>query len=497
MQYVSIIGSGIAGLAASCFVAKSGEDVTIFEKNGTTGGRARTFEEQGFTFDMGPSWYWMPDVYEDFFNQFGKTAADYYDLVRLDPGFQIIYGKDDVLTVSPDMDELRATFEAREKGSAVKLDKFLKEAAFKYKIGMKDLVRSPAYSWLEFAKPAVLGSMFKMDLFSSVRSHVRSYFKDPGLISLLEFPVLFLGAMPDRIPALYTLMNHAALSQGTFYPMGGMGKVISGIESLATSLGAMIQTGAEVSHINVRKNKAVSLRVNGGEVRTQGVIAAADYHHVEQEMLDEAYRNYDAEYWEGRTMAPSCMIFYLGVNKKLPGLQHHNLFFDTDFEQHAKDIYASPRWPADPLFYVCCPSKTDPSIAPEGMENLFILVPVAPGLTDTSLIKAYYFQKLIQKIEAFCGTSFADNIIVNRAYSVNDFIKDYHAFKGNAYGLANTLRQTAVWKPGLRNKKVSNLFYTGQLTVPGPGLPPALISGELSAKELLKQLKHRNYESVI
>jgi phytoene desaturase len=289
-------------------------------------------------------------------------------------------------------------------------------------------------------------------------------------------------------------MNHAALAQGTFYPMGGMGKVIDGISDLALSLGVNIETNAPVERINVRNGEATSLRIKGATVDTDAVIAAADYHHVEQMLLEEQFKNYDASYWEGRTMAPSCMIFYLGVHKKLPKLQHHNLFFDTDFEQHSKDIYANPKWPADPLFYVCCPSKTDPSVAPEGQENLFVLIPIAPGLTDTSLIKSYYFQKIIRKIEAFCGVDFIDNIVVNQAYSTSNFIKDYHAFKGNAYGLANTLRQTAILKPGLRNKKISNLFYTGQLTVPGPGLPPALISGELSAKELLKQLKKKKYE---
>ncbi|XZF13455.1 phytoene desaturase family protein [Chitinophagaceae bacterium MMS25-I14] len=489
MKSVSIIGSGISGLAASCFIARAGMDVTVYEKNETIGGRARFFTDKGFTFDMGPSWYWMPDVYEDFFNQFNKSASDFYELKQLDPGFQVIFSATDVMKVPADMESLRAMFEAREKGSAEKLDRFLKEAAFKYNVGMKELVRKPAYSWMEYARLPVLKAALRMNIFNSVRSYVRRYFRDPGLVSLLEFPVLFLGAMPDKIPALYTLMNHAALSQGTFYPMGGMSKVISGIASLAESLGVSVNTGAAVHHLHVENARVNSLSVNDRQVATDAVIAAADYHHVEQHLLAAPYRNYTADYWDSRTLAPSCLVYYVGVSKRLPRLEHHNLFFDTDFEQHARDIYAAPCWPSDPLCYVCCPSRTDPSVAPEGQENLFILIPVAPGLQGDEVVRSEYYDKVIKKIESFCDVDFREDIVVSHPYSISDFIKDYNAFKGNAYGLANTLLQTAVLKPRLRNKKVSNLFYTGQLTVPGPGLPPALISGEIVAGELIKQLK--------
>jgi len=495
MRSVSVIGAGIAGLSAACFLAKDGLDVTIYEKNDTIGGRCRVFQENGFTFDMGPSWYWMPDVFESFFAHFNKTAADYYHLVKLDPGFQIILGQDDILPVPADIDELRQIFESREKGSAVRLDKFLREAAYKYQISMTELVKTPAYSWLEFAKAPVFRSIFRMNLFSSVRSYVRSYFSDPGLVALLEFPVLFLGAMPNRIPALYTLMNHAALTQGTFYPMGGMGKIIEAMQHLALSLGVKIQTAAAVQKLNISDGHIGSITVNGNRVETNAVIASADYHHVEQQLLPAAYRNYTEEYWDKKTLAPSCLIYYIGVNKKLPKLQHHNLFFDTDFEQHANEIYTRPGWPKDPLFYVCCPSKTDPTVAPPGNENLFILIPIAPALNDEPALREVYFNKIITRLETFCGENFRENIVVNKSYGLNDFMTDYNAYKGNAYGLANTLRQTAVLKPAMRNKKVSNLFYTGQLTVPGPGLPPSLISGEIVAAQLLKQFKKLNYES--
>ncbi len=486
---IAIIGGGISGLAASCFLAKDGYDVTVYEKNETTGGRARVFSEKGFVFDMGPSWYWMPDVYEDFFKQFGKTTGDYYNTVKLDPGFQVIFANDDVMEIPADTQELKKIFEAREPGSAARLEKFLREAAFKYNLAMKDLVRTPALSWSEFVRPGVIKALLRSNIFSSVRSYVRKHFKDPGIISLLEFPVLFLGAMPDNIPALYTLMNHAALTQGTFYPQGGMHKIMEGISSLASSLGVKIQTQADVSAIHTFGGEVKGVHVNGRHADATAVISSADYHHTEQALLQQHERNYNAAYWERKTMAPSCIIFYLGIDKKLPRLRHHNLFFDTDFEQHSRDIYESPKWPADPLFYVCCPSKTDDSVAPAGSENLFVLIPVAPGLKEEPNTRQQYFDKIIGKLESFCGTTFRGNIVVNKSYGIPDFIKDYHSFKGNAYGLANTLRQTAVLKPKMKNKKIKNLYYTGQLTVPGPGLPPALISGEIAAKELIRQLK--------
>lgn len=495
MQSVSIIGGGISGLTASCFLAKAGYEVSIYEKNASIGGRARVFKEGGFTFDMGPSWYWMPGVYEDFFQQFGHSTSDFYELRQLDPGFQIIFSPSDVLKVPANMTELLNVFEAREKGSAARLQRFLKEAAFKYEVGMNQLVRTPAYSWLEFARLPVLKAIFKMNVFSSVRSYVRRYFKDPGLISLLEFPVLFLGATPDRIPALYTLMNHSALSEGTFYPMGGMGKVIDGIADLARSLGVEIKTSAPVSHIDVSMGRVKGIEVKGNVVDTDAVIAAADYHHVEQNLLPKAYRNYSAPYWQKKTLAPSCLVYYIGIGKRLPKLEHHNLFFDTDFDQHAHDIYSEPQWPKDPLFYVCCPSKTDPSVAPAGHENLFVLIPVAPDLQEDNTVRKDYLDKVLARIESYCGVSFRDDIVVSRSYGIADFVNDYNAFKGNAYGLANTLRQTAVLKPSMRNRKLGNLFYTGQLTVPGPGLPPALISGEIAARELIKQLKKQKHES--
>jgi phytoene desaturase len=492
MSKVSVIGSGFSGLASACFAAKAGHEVTVFEKNEHIGGRARAFSAEGFMFDMGPSWYWMPDVFDKFFEQFGKKTADYYDLKKLDPGFQIIYGKDDILKIPADTNELYDIFEQIEKGSAEKLKTFLKEAEFKYNVGMQQLVYKPAYSWMEFATLDVIKGVAKSNIFSSVSSYVRKSFKDHRLVSLLEFPVLFLGAMPDKIPALYTLMNYAALGQGTFYPIGGMTKIIEGMHDLAVELGVTFNTNTPIKKISVIDKKVSALQSQNGSHPTDVLIASADYHHVEQELLDAEYRNYHEGYWDKKTFAPSCLIYYIGVNKKIKNLLHHNLYFDTDFAKHSQEIYQNPQWPSDPLFYVCCPSKTDDSVAPEGMENLFLLVPIATGLKDGEEQRNEYFDRLIKRIEAHTGEQIAAHIVYQKSYCVDDFIKDYNAYKGNAYGLANTLMQTAVLKPTMRNKKLANMFYTGQLTVPGPGVPPSLISGQIVAEQINLYLKKSN-----
>lgn len=491
MPRITVIGSGFSGLAAACFAAKNGHQVTVLEQHVQTGGRARSFSEQGFLFDMGPSWYWMPDVFDDFFAAFGKQTSDYYTLKKLDPGFQIIFGRDDVLAVPAGRAALDELFERVEPGSSRQLGIFLEEAAFKYRTGMQQLVYKPAFSWLEYASLDVLRGIAGSHMFTDVHSYVSRHFRDDRLVDLMEFPVLFLGAMPSKIPALYTLMNYAALVQGTYYPMGGMCRIVEGMQSLAEELGVAIHTGVRVDKIDVESKKAKGVQTSAGFFASDLVIASADYHHVEQKLLDEEYRNYDEDYWDGKTFAPSCLIFYIGVNKKINKLQHHNLYFDSDFDRHVDEIYMKPQWPSDPLFYVCCPSKTDDSVAPAGMENLFLLVPVAAGLEDTEAQREQYFDRLISRIEEHTGERFKDDIIFKKSYCVDDFARDYNAYKGNAYGLANTLRQTAVLKPKLKNRKVANLFYTGQLTVPGPGVPPALISGRIAAEQANQYLKNK------
>ncbi len=489
MAQISVIGSGFAGLSAACFLAKEGHNVTVFEKNDSVGGRARVYTENGFRFDMGPSWYWMPDVFEKFFGYFGKTPQQYYDLVKLDPGFQMIFSAENTVPLPADIKDIYNVFEEIEPGSAKQLAKFLLQAELKYKVGMGSMVYKPCDTWLEFANMDVIMNAPRMQLLTSMKKHVRSFFKDERLVALMEFPVLFLGAMADRIPALYSMMNYSALTMGTWYPMGGMCEIITAMEKLALSLGVTIKLNAEVTQIVVKNNRAIAVDTKVGTFAAQAVVATGDYNHVEQQLLEKQYRNYTAAYWDKKIFAPSCLIFYLGVNKKIKKLIHHNLIFDTSLDKHASEIYEQPRWPSDPLFYVCAPSKTDKSVATKGQENLFILMPVAPGLEDTDELRERYFDIIMNRLEQLCVDTIKDHIVYKRSYCINDFKADYHAYKGNAYGLANTLSQTAVLKPSLRNKVVENLFYAGQLTVPGPGVPPALISGQIAAEQLLKTIK--------
>ena len=487
MKTAGIIGSGFAGLAAACSLAKEGFKVKVFEKNEGLGGRARKFEEQGFMFDMGPSWYWMPEVFENFFNTFGKSASDYYDLVRLDPSYNVVFGKDDIVPMPADYNEIEQLFETIEPGSSKNLRKFLAEAEYKYKVGMEEFVWKPGLSLTEFADIRVLKSAFRLQMLTSISSQIEKLFKNEKLREILKFPVLFLGATPENTPALYSLMNHADLVGGTWYPMGGMHKIIEGFVSLAKELGVEFHVNEPVKSIEVKGKKATGFTTSKGSYEFDYIVAGADYHHVEQHLLPKEFRSYSEFYWDKRTMAPSSLLFYLGLNNKIDGLEHHNLFFDRDFDMHAKEIYTEPAWPTDPLFYISCPSKTDSSVAPEGKENVFMLMPLAPGIEDSEELREKYFDVICDRMQHILGVDIREHILYKRAFCLNDFVSDYNAFKGNAYGLANTLKQTAILKPRVHHKKISNLYYTGQLTSPGPGMPPSIISGQMVAGLIAKK----------
>ena len=484
-----VIGSGVAGLSAAAYLAKGNYEVTILEKNDSPGGRARQFKADGFTFDMGPSWYWMPDVFEKFYQDFGFTTSDFYELIRLDPSYRVIAKNGEAVEIPANMHELEALFEKFEPGSAERLRKFLKEAAYKYEVGINDLVYKPSLSLLEFADLRLLKGLLKMDVLSNMRKHVSSVVSHPFLQELMEFPVLFLGALPENTPALYSLMNHADFTLGTWYPQGGMFNIIEAFLKVAQKQGARLCLNQEVVKIISENGIAKGVQTHTDYFEADVVIGAADYHHLDQKVLEPGQRNYTAQYWDKRKLAPSCLLYYVGLNKRLKNAVHHTLFFDTDFGLHAQEIYTQPKWPSNPLFYASVPSVTDPSVAPAGCENLFLLIPIAPGIAgDTEDIREAYFEKIIKRLEQQLGESILPHVVYKRSYSVSDFKNDYHAFKGNAYGLANTLDQTAILKPSLKSKKIKNLYFAGQLTVPGPGVPPSIISGKVAATQIFKEM---------
>ncbi|HBU77711.1 MAG TPA: phytoene desaturase [Muricauda sp.] len=484
MKKVIVIGSGFSSLSASCYLAKAGFEVELFEKNDTVGGRARQLVKDGFTFDIGPSWYWMPDIFDKFFADFNKETSDYYQLDKLNPAYKIFF-EDDTITIGDCMEKICAEFERIESGSSKHLKQFIGEAQENYDIAINKVVLRPGLSPLELVtKETVL----KVDqFFKTISQQVRKRFKNPKLISTLEFPVLFLGAKPSKTPSFYNFMNFADFGLGTWHPKGGMYEIIKAMKSLAEELGVTIHTNSPASHILVSDGDVLGIRSNGTNHLADYVVSGADYHHSET-LLDKKYRQYSEEYWDRKTYAPSSLLFYIGFDKKLINIEHHNLFFDTDFEKHAQEIYDNPQWPSNPLFYANFPSVTDASMAPEGNETGFFLVPIAPGLEDTPQLRDQYFDIVMDRFEKLTHQSVKKSVIFKESFCVNDFVEQYNSYKGNAYGLANTLSQTAFLRPNLKSSKVKNLFFTGQLTVPGPGVPPSLISGKLVADLIIKEV---------
>ncbi|MBK6610096.1 MAG: phytoene desaturase [Sphingobacteriales bacterium] len=486
---IAIIGSGFSGISAAAYAGKKGHEVHVFEQHNQPGGRARQFTtEAGYTFDMGPSWYWMPDIMEDFFADFDCKTADFFELVSLNPQFEMIFS-DEKISVPESLEELKILFENLEKGAGLQLEKLMQSAKFKYEVGMQDFVNKPCHNWTEFISPKIAKSALKLDLLTNFRSYVAKYFKNEKLRTLMEFPVIFLGATPKNIPALYSLMNYGGYALGTHYPIGGFYQLVLAMKSVAEKQGAIFHFNSKVEKIHTDNKKATSLQINGVNHEFDAVIASSDYHHTET-LLNEEHRNYTEEYWISRTFAPSSLIFYLGINQTIPNLKHHTLFFENDLDEHIDCIYGDKKWPEKPLFYVCCPSKTDDGVAPKGRENLFLLMPLAIGVDDDENVREKYLMEMLSRIEKHTGiTDLASKIEYKKSYCVSDFISDYNAYGGNAYGLANTLNQTAVLKPKIKNKKLNNLFYTGQLTVPGPGVPPSIISGKIVAQEVNKLKK--------
>ena len=475
---IIIIGSGFSSMSAACYLAKAGHTVQILEKNSTPGGRARQFKKDGFTFDIGPSWYWMPDVFEKFFGDFDRKVSDYYTLEKLDPGYEVYFDQMESIKIGDTLEKIYAAFEAEETGSAVKLKKFIKKAEDNYNIAIKDLVYRPGISPLELVTPATVK---KVGYFlSTIKKEVTKEFENERLAQILQFPVLFLGAKPSNTPAFYNFMNFADFGLGTWHPEKGMYSVVEGMVKMAEELGVKFNTSQNVETICVENGKATGVIANGVQIDADVVVSGADYNHSES-LLKPKERGYTDAYWDKKVFAPSSLLFFIGLDKKVKNVSHHTLFFDVDFDAHARSIYDTPEWPKDPLFYGNFPSITDSSMAPEGKEACFLLIPIGPGIEDTEEMRDKYFNMVIDRLEHLTKQSIKDAILFKESFCVNDFVSEYNSYKGNAYGMANTLLQTAFLRPKLKSKKVENLFFTGQLTVPGPGVPPALISGKLVA----------------
>ena len=487
MKKVTIIGGGLSGLVASCYLAKNNYDVTLIDKNNKMGGRLSFFKKNGFTFDLGPSWYWMPDVFESFFKDFNKNINDYYQLKRINPSYKFFLTNKDI-SIPINIDEIYKLFDRIESDSSIELKEFIKQAGKKYDISMNHFIHLPNKSLKEYFKFSILRDFLSLDLFKSLRSHILSFFKNKDLRYILEFPSMFLGGSPKNTPALYSLMNYADIVYGTWYPMGGMYKITESVCDLSKELGVKHVLNEEIINFKINNKKIENIvSKNKNKYKSDFYICCAEYPHVQMKLINSKNRSYNANYWSKRNVAPSALIFYLGFSEKIENLEHHNLFFDKDFDNHINDIFERKVWPKDPLFYICCPSKTDSSVVPnEDYENLFILVPIGSGFEDNEVIREKYFLKIVSRIENKIGQTISDKIIVKESFCVNDFEKEYNSYRGNAYGLANTLFQTALFKPKMKDKKIKNLYYSGQFTIPGPGLPPAIISGKIVSNQIIR-----------
>lgn len=483
---IVVIGAGFGGLASAALLAKKGYEVTLLEKNATLGGRAMSFSAEGFTFDMGPSWYMMPEVFDRFFEYFGKKTADYYELKQLDPKYRIIFGKDDVVDMVNDRERNFAYFESIEPGSVAKIKQYLSRAEEAYELSMKYFVYKNYDSIFDLFDVRAAKSVRTLPIFENMNGYISRFTASERIKKILLYTLVFIGGVPRHTPALYSLMSHMDFHQGVYYPMGGIAKVVHALGALCQELGVKIVTNAVVTRIQTAGGHATGVITQNATYQADAVLSNADYAHTELELLDDSARSFDANYWKKRTIAPSAFIMYLGIKGKLPQFAHHTLFFAHDWEDHFEKMYDNPGWPDKPSMYICNPSKTDPTVAPAGHENLFILVPVAPGLEDNPKIRTSYRDKIIGMLDETMGTDIERNIVYERLLTINDHKSLYHAYEGTALGLAPTLMQTAFFRPPNKSKKVKNLFFAGQNTIPGVGVPMALISAELAVAQLEK-----------
>jgi phytoene desaturase len=490
---VTVVGSGFGGLSAACFLADAGADVTVLEKNDQFGGRASRLERDGFTFDMGPSWYLMPDVFERFFGQFSKAPEDYYDLERLDPHYRIFFKDGQTVDVRADREQNRELFESIEPGAGEAFDDYLATSERHYETAMDKFVyedRSRLRDWvdLDVMRAAPVG----LQLIGSMQGHVSDYFDNPKLQQIMQYTLVFLGGAPKNTPALYNMMSHVDFNLGVYYPVpkdgegpGGIGVVVESVVDLAEELGVTFEAGTEVTEITRRKSGFLVADGNGGERHPDRVVVNADYAHAEQDLLPEHERQYDADYWEKRTYAPSAFLLYLGVEGDVPELAHHTLVLPTDWDPHFEKIFDDPAWPDEPAYYCCVPSETDDDVAPDGHTNMFVLVPIAPGLADDPGVRERYREGILDDIADHTGVQLRDRIVVEESFCVSDFVERYNATQGTALGLAHTLRQTSLLRPSNRSSAVDGLYFTGSFTTPGIGVPMCLISGEHTANALI------------
>lgn len=475
-----IIGAGFGGLSLSCHLARDGWNVTLLEKNSMCGGRAQTWSKDGFLFDMGPSWYLMPEVFEDFFALFGKKREDYYKLVKLDPYYRVFFSKDDTCDVDSNLDKTKALFEKFEPGKGKNLQKYLDLSKYKYDVAMKEFLYKDYKTVFDFLNIRMMTEGLKLDIFRSLDKFVRRFFKDQRSRQILEYAMVFLGNSPYNAPALYSIMSHVDMNLGVWYPDGGINTMAKAMEKLALELGVTIRYNEEVTGMDIKDKKVVSVSTAKGMYPADLVVSNADYAFMETAVVPEKSRTYSKKYWDSRVWAPSMVLAYLGIDARLDRLAHHNLYFSKDWDTHFETIFNKPAWPEDPCYYVGCPSRTDPTVAPAGKENVFFLIPVSPELEDTDEAREKLLDRTLAHFEGITGVPVRQKLLVKRIFSGCDFSSEYNSYKGSALGISHTLLQTAIFRPAHRSGKVKNLYYSGHYNHPGVGMPMTVISSQIT-----------------
>jgi phytoene desaturase len=488
---ILIIGAGFGGLSAAALLSKEGFDVTLIEKNDTPGGRARLYTDNGYSFDMGPSWYLMPDVFENFFKDFDKKPEDFYQLLRIDPSYRIFFNDGQVIDVSADLEDNIELFNSFEEDGGEKLRNYLEKAEKHYNLAMEELIYRDYNSITDLISGRLLLEGFKLPLFGNMDGFISRIFENEKSKRILEYSIGFIGGSPANTPALYYIMNHVDFNLGVWYPdQGGISRVVEAIVDLAEEYGTQFKFSEEVKKIEVLGRKVWKVVTDKGEYKPDLIIANSDYPYTELELIDEPHRSYKEEYWSSRIIAPSALVLYVGIDKKLEKLEHHNLYLAEDWDEGFESIFNPKKadWPESPSYYVNVTSKSDSTVSPEGGETLFILVPLAPGLEDTPELREKYYKKIMNHLESLVGESIIGSEVTKRIFCVNDFKEDYNAYKGTALGLTHTLRQTALFRPSHHSKKIDNLYYTGHYTHPGIGMPMTIISSQILAN-LVKKYK--------
>jgi len=480
-----IVGAGFAGMAAAALLARDGYDVTVLEKNDRPGGRAMVHEEKGYRFDMGPSWYMMLEAFERFFAEFGKTPDDFYETVRLDPSYRVFFGQDDIVDVHADLGRNLTLFNELEEDGAKKLQAFLDKSQEQYEIAIDNLIYRDYDSPKDVLDKTIIFEGARLNIYKNLDKYTRQFFDSEKARKLIEYSIAFVGGAPHISPALYALLTHTDLKLGIWYPVGGFGAVARAVEQLCHDQGVTFAFDQEVKKVQVADGRATGVVTNTDFFGADVVLNTVDYHHGETALLDGEYQTYPESYWQKKVLAPSSFRIFLGLDITLDEIAHHSLYLNPDWDSYFNQVYGpDPVWPDDPSYYICCPSKNDPGLAPEGGEAMSILVLIAPGLEDTPEIRRRYYEKIMDHFERLIGRDIRSHVVVKKLFSVNDFIGRYNAYRGTALGLAHTLRQTAVFRPRHQSKKVDNLYYAGHYTHPGIGVPVTLISAQLAARKI-------------